>query len=115
MNNTDVLRHAVFLKNQFFVDNFYSCSSSYNLRILPSKNKKYDFINSEDWSVFWCMYFLKFLKKICIYSFERRKEHKQGGGAEAEEEADSLLSREPDVGLHLRTLGSLRPEPKENT
>jgi len=27
-------------------------------------------------------------------------------GAEGEGEADSLLSKEPDVGLYLRTLGS---------
>ena len=29
-----------------------------------------------------------------------------GGGAEGEREADSPLSREPDVGLDPRTLGS---------
>jgi len=29
-----------------------------------------------------------------------------GGGAEGEEEADSLLSKEPDAGLDPRTLGS---------
>jgi len=33
------------------------------------------------------------------------------GEAEGEEEADSPLSQEPDVGLDPRTLGS-RPEPK---
>ena len=34
------------------------------------------------------------------------KEHEPEGGAEREGEADSLLSREPDVGLDPRTLGS---------
>ena len=37
---------------------------------------------------------------------EREREHKQGGGVEAEGEAGSPLSREPDVGLDPRTLGS---------
>jgi len=32
--------------------------------------------------------------------------HKLGVGAEGEEEADSLLSREPNVGHDPRTLGS---------
>lgn len=34
---------------------------------------------------------------------KREKDHEQGGWAE--EEADSLLSRESDAGLHPRTLG----------
>ena len=38
-----------------------------------------------------------------IYLFEREGEHEQGVELEAEGEADSLLSREPDVGLDLRT------------
>jgi len=37
---------------------------------------------------------------------KREREHKLGGEAEGEGEADSPLSREPDVGLGLRTLGS---------
>ena len=36
---------------------------------------------------------------------EREREHKQGEG-QAEGEADFLLSREPDEGLNIRTLGS---------
>ena len=40
--------------------------------------------------------------KVFICLFER--EHKQGGGAEGKREADSLLSREPNVGLYPRTL-----------
>ena len=39
----------------------------------------------------------------------REREHKQGGGAEAE--ADYPLSREPNAGLDPRTLES-HPEPK---
>ena len=38
---------------------------------------------------------------------EREREHKQGKQqAEGEREAGSLLSREPDMGLDPRTLGS---------
>jgi len=51
-----------------------------------------------------------FLKILLIYLRERvskrEREHKLGGEAEGEGEADSPLSREPDVGLGLRTLGS---------
>ena len=36
------------------------------------------------------------------------------GGAKGEGEADSLLSKEPDAGLHLRTPSS-RPELKADT
>jgi len=39
----------------------------------------------------------------------REREHKQAGGAEGEERADTpppLLSREPDAGLDLGALGS---------
>ena len=39
----------------------------------------------------------------------REREHQWWGGAEGEREADSPLSREPDAGLHPRTL---RPRPK---
>jgi len=34
----------------------------------------------------------------------KRKSTQAGGAAEGEEEADSLLSREPDAGLDPRTL-----------
>ena len=47
-----------------------------------------------------------FFKILFIYLREREHAHKQRGEAEAEGEADSLLSREPDIGLDLRTLGS---------
>ena len=51
-----------------------------------------------------------FFKRFCL--FEREKEHKwQEGVAEGEREADSLLSREPDMGLEPRTL-RLWPELK---
>jgi len=48
-----------------------------------------------------------FFKKDFIYLFvrEREREHKQGEW-QAGGEADSLLSREPDVGLDPGTLGS---------
>ena len=47
---------------------------------------------------------------MCVCVIVREREH-MGGVAEGEGEADSQLSREPDLGLHPRTLGS-RPEPK---
>ena len=34
------------------------------------------------------------------------REHKQGGEAEGEGEADAPLGKEPNVGLDLRALGS---------
>jgi len=46
-----------------------------------------------------------------VNKLEREKESMNGGGVEGEGEADSPLSREPDVGLDPRTLGSW-PEPK---
>ena len=47
-----------------------------------------------------------FLKDF-IYLFVRYREHKQAEWqAEAEREAGSLLSKEPDEGLDPRTLGS---------
>ena len=50
-------------------------------------------------------FFFFFLKILCIYLME--KEHKQGEWqTEGEGEAGSLLSREPNVGLQLRILGS---------
>ena len=57
-------------------------------------------------------YFLKIFKKfIYLRDSERMRVsmggHEQGGGAEGEGEADSLLSREPDTaGLDSRTPGS---------
>ena len=45
-----------------------------------------------------------FLRFYFIYLRER--EHKQGGGGEGGGEADSMLSRGPDAGLHPRTLRS---------
>ena len=50
---------------------------------------------------------LFFLRFYLIYLRER--DHECGGGAERE--ADPLLSREPESGLHPRSPGS-RPEPK---
>ena len=37
---------------------------------------------------------------------ERESEHEWWGGEEGEGEADSLMIREPDTGLCLKTLGS---------
>ena len=37
---------------------------------------------------------------------KQEREHEWRGGAEGEGEADSLLQREPKVGLHPETLGS---------
>ena len=50
-----------------------------------------------------------------LYLFERKKERASTsrGWAEAEREADSSPSKELDVGLDPRTLGS-RPEQKVN-
>lgn len=45
---------------------------------------------------------------------ERASEHKQGGGVEGKGEADSQISRDPDVRLNPKTVGS-RPEPKADT
>jgi len=60
-------------------------------------------------------FFLFFFKILFIYLFvrEQESEHKQGE-QQAEAEAGSLLSKEPDVGLYPRTLGS-RPELKADT
>ena len=49
---------------------------------------------------------------ICLK--EREGAQAAGGGAEREGEAGSPLSREPDVGLNPRILGSL-PELKADT
>ena len=47
-----------------------------------------------------------FFKKDFIYLFDRQKLQVGRVQAEREEEAGSLLSREPDAGLDPRTLGS---------
>jgi len=53
----------------------------------------------------------KFLFSLRFYLFERKsthagaRQHEQRKG-EAEGEADSPLSRQPDMGLNPRTLGS---------
>ena len=57
-----------------------------------------------------CPLFIFF--KDFIYLSDR--EHKQEQQAEGEEEAGSPLSREPDVGIDPRTLGS-PPELKADT
>jgi len=43
---------------------------------------------------------------ILLYFREQERESRSRGGAEREGEADSSLSREPNVGLDPRTLGS---------
>ena len=50
-------------------------------------------------------------KKILFIYLTERERAQAGGAAEGEGEADFLLSREPDVGLDLKTLRSW-PEPK---
>ena len=52
------------------------------------------------------LYLHKFLED---FTYLRERDHKQWGGVEGE--ADSLLSREPEMGLHPRTPGS-SPGPK---
>jgi len=54
------------------------------------------------------LFYFKDFIYLCVR--EREREHKQGE-RQAEGEADSPLSREPDEGLDPRTLG-LWPEPK---
>ena len=51
-----------------------------------------------------------FFKILFIYLSERERAHKQGE-RQAEGEAGSLPSKEPNEGLDPRTLGS-RPKPK---
>jgi len=47
------------------------------------------------------------LQVFLFVCFKRAREHKQGEGQrETPGEADSPLSREPNVGLNPRTLGS---------
>ena len=51
--------------------------------------------------------FFIFVKTLFIWQRERETEDTQtGGAAEGEREAASPLSREPDVGLDPRVLGS---------
>ena len=64
------------------------------------ENKIFQYMKFKYFSIFF------FKKDISIYLFEGDREHEQGLGAEGEGEADSLLSREPSVGLHPRTLSS---------
>jgi len=54
---------------------------------------------------------LSFFLSDFIYLTQRGERERAQAGGEAEGEAGSLLSKEPDVGLDPRTLGS-RPEPK---
>ena len=53
---------------------------------------------------------LLFKRILCFWERQRankqEREHEWRGGAEGEGEADSLLQREPKVGLHPETLGS---------
>ena len=44
--------------------------------------------------------------KDCIYLFEMQREHGLGGVTEGEEEADSSLSRLPNLKLDPKTPGS---------
>ena len=65
----------------------------------------------------WWGRLISFLKKDFIYLFntDRKGERTQvGGAAEGEGEADSPLSKEPDVGLDPRTL-RLWPELKADS
>ena len=58
---------------------------------------------------------LFFFKILFIYLFDRDRQPARGGtGRVGEEEAGSHQSREPDVGLSPRALGSC-PEPKADT
>ena len=61
---------------------------------------------TEDRTVCHICFHLYFFKDLFICSLEREKAyvHKQGGGAEEEGEADSSLSREPNVGLDPRIM-----------
>lgn len=40
-----------------------------------------------------------------LFIFEREQEREWAGWAEADRKADSLISKQPDVGLHPRTSG----------
>ena len=45
-----------------------------------------------------------FFKRFYLFNGEKEHQWGGGGGSEAKGEADSLLSREPDMGLSPRTL-----------
>ena len=60
-------------------------------------------MNGQQLRIFSLFYSFFFLFKILLIYL---RESKQGGGAEGEEEADYLLSREPDVALNPGTPGS---------
>ena len=70
--------------------------------------------DNKDYSVYFmvqkekCLRYSKLRGIPGIRSVERacKREHKQWGRAAGEGEADSPLSREPDLRLHLRTSGS---------
>ena len=51
-------------------------------------------------------FFFKKLKNFLLTYLREREKAREGGGAEGEGEAASLLSAEPDLGLNPRTLGS---------
>lgn len=55
--------------------------------------------------LFFCEFWKEFFFKDFINLRERESEHKQGK-RQTEEDADSPLSKEPDVGFDSRTLGS---------
>ena len=57
------------------------------------------------------LFFEGFLKILFLYLKEGERCMSGGEAAEGEEEAVSLPSREPDMGLHPKTPGSW-PEPK---
>jgi len=60
----------------------------------------------------WVFYFNKtFFERFYLFIWERVRKRDSEQGGRVEGEAESTLSREPDVGLHPRTLG-LWPEPK---
>ena len=65
------------------------------------------------WSLLYHIHFCcQFSGTLRLYLFEiERKRAGTVGRGGAEGEADALVSREPDPGLNLRTLGS-EPEPK---
>ena len=50
--------------------------------------------------------FLKFFKRFYVFIWERAREHEQGKGQRGNQTPKPQLSREPDVGLDSRTLGS---------
>lgn len=49
---------------------------------------------------------IQYFSFLLLFFFKFEREHKRGGGSEKEGEADSVLSREPNVGPNSRTLGS---------